>query len=140
MPAPDCVFCAIVAGATPAHIVLDRPETLAFLDQRPVFPGHVLVIPKTHYETLADLPTKAIPNLFEAVQDLSRAVQAAAKADGTFVANNNTVSKSVPHLHVHVVPRKRKDGLRGFFWPRQKYAGDDEMDQIAAEIRTALDP
>jgi histidine triad (HIT) family protein len=136
----DCVFCAIRDGRTPAHVVLDRPDTLAFLDQRPVFPGHVLAIPRTHYETLADLPTAEIPNLFGAVQDLAQAVQRAMQADGTFVANNNVVSQSVPHLHVHIVPRRRKDGLRGFFWPRQKYAGDDEMASVAARIRKALDP
>ena len=135
----DCVFCAIRDGTTSAHIVLDRADTLAFLDLRPVFKGHVLVIPKTHYETLADLPTAQLPPLFEAVQDLSHAIPTALQADGTFVANNNVVSQSVPHLHVHVVPRRRKDGLRGFFWPRQKYDSDEEATAVAEAIRAALD-
>src|SRR3954452_14597443 len=138
MVGKPCVFCAIRDGTMPAHIVLDRPDTLAFLDARPVFPGHVLVIPKRHYETLADLPTNEIPALFEAVQDLSRAVPEATASDGTFVANNNVVSQSVPHLHVHVVPRRRKDGLRGFFWPRQRYADEAEADAVAARIRGVL--
>src|SRR2546421_13120302 len=105
--ADTCVFCAIRDGTTQAHIVLDRPETLAFLDARPVFPGHVLVIPKQHYETLADLPKPLLQPLFEAVQDPTRAVPQATTRDGTFVAHNNLVSQSVPHLHVHVLPPTR---------------------------------
>jgi len=136
----DCVFCAIRDGETSAHIVLDRPDSLAFLDARPVFPGHVLVIPKRHVVTLADLPEDLLAPLFTAVQDLSRAVPAAMDGDGSFVANNNVVSQSVPHLHIHVVPRKRKDGLRGFFWPRQKYESESAMADTAARIRTALGP
>ena len=115
-----CVFCAIVAGATPAHIVAGDDDTLAFLDVRPVFPGHVLLVPRDHYDTLGDLPPALVAPLFAAAQRLALAVQAGMEADGTFVAINNTVSQSVPHLHVHVVPRRRKDGLRGFFWPRQR--------------------
>jgi histidine triad (HIT) family protein len=134
----DCVFCAIVAGATPAHVVHGDDATLAFLDVRPVFPGHVLLVPRDHFETLTDLPPALLPALFGAAQRLAGAVQAAMEALGTFVAMNNTVSQSVPHLHVHVVPRRRKDGLRGFFWPRQRYAGDDEMGDVAARIRGAL--
>ena len=136
----DCVFCAIRDRTIDAHIVLERPDLVAFLDARPVFPGHVLVIPRLHVETLADLPHELLTPFFGAVQDLSRAVQTAMESDGSFVANNNVVSQSVPHLHVHVVPRKRKDGLRGFFWPRQKYENEAAMAEVAARIRTALAP
>jgi histidine triad (HIT) family protein len=134
----DCVFCRIRDGATAAHLVLDEADVLAFLDQRPLFPGHVLVIPRTHHETLMDVRPGDLGTLMAATQRLARAVQAAMRADGVFVAVNNVVSQSVPHLHVHVVPRRRKDGLRGFFWPRQKYAGDDEMAAVAASIRDVL--
>ena len=115
-----CVFCSIVAGATSAHVALDEPETLAFLDTRPVFKGHVLVVPRAHHETLADLPPALLPVLFGAVQRLSAAVPAALDAAGTFVCANNVVSQSVPHLHVHVIPRRFRDGLRGFLWPRTR--------------------
>jgi histidine triad (HIT) family protein len=135
---PDCAFCAIVAGDTPAHVVHDNDATLAFLDLRPVFPGHVLLVPRDHYETLTDLPPALVAPLFTAVQRIAAGVQAAMEAHGTFVAMNNTVSQSVPHLHVHVVPRRRKDGLRGFFWPRQRYAGEEEMEEVAARIRASV--
>ena len=131
----DCVFCSIVAGDTPAHVVWSDEATLAFLDVRPVFPGHVLLVPRDHHETLTDLPPALVDPLFVAARRLAGAVQAAMDAHGTFVAMNNTVSQSVPHLHVHVVPRRRKDGLRGFFWPRQRYAGDEEMAEVAQRIR-----
>jgi histidine triad (HIT) family protein len=134
----NCVFCRIRDGELPAEIVLDEPDVFAFLDARPVFPGHVLVMPKAHYETLPDLPPELISPLFGAVQRLCVAVPAALGADGTFVGINNVVSQSVPHLHVHVVPRVRKDGLRGFFWPRQKYDSDERMAEIAEAIRAAL--
>jgi histidine triad (HIT) family protein len=133
-----CVFCAIVAGTTPAHVVHADEHTLAFLDVRPVFPGHVLLVPREHHETLTDLPPAMLDPLFGVAQRLAGALQAAMDAHGTFVAMNNTVSQSVPHLHVHVVPRRRKDGLRGFFWPRQRYAGEDEMAEIATRIRDVL--
>ncbi len=133
----DCVFCAIVAGDTPAHVVASDEATIAFLDTRPVFPGHVLLVPREHHETLADLPPGLLAPLFEAAQRLARAVESGMDAHGTFVAMNNRVSQSVPHLHVHVVPRRRKDGLRGFFWPRQHYGSDDEMAEVAARIRAA---
>jgi histidine triad (HIT) family protein len=133
----DCVFCSIVAGDTPAHVVASDDATLAFLDARPVFPGHALLVPRAHYETFADLPPDLIAPLFDAAQRLSRAVEAAMDAHGTFVAMNNRVSQSVPHLHVHVVPRRRKDGLRGFFWPRQRYTDDADMAAVAARIRAA---
>ena len=133
----DCVFCAIVAGDVPAHVVASDDATMAFLDSRPVFPGHVLLVPKEHHETLADLPPALVPALFGAAQRLARAVERGMDAHGTFVAMNNRVSQSVPHLHVHLVPRRRKDGLRGFFWPRQRYADEEEMAVVAARIRAA---
>lgn len=142
LPAPlsavDCVFCAIVAGDAPAHVVASDEATVAFLDLRPVFPGHVLLVPRQHHETLTDLPPAQVGPLFSAAQRLARAVEAGMGAHGTFVAVNNRVSQSVPHLHVHIVPRRRKDGLRGFFWPRQRYAGDDEMAEVAARIRAEV--
>jgi histidine triad (HIT) family protein len=134
----DCVFCDIVAGDTAAHVVASDEVTVAFLDARPVFPGHVLLVPRDHHETLADVPPALIGPLFGAAQRLARAVEAGMDAHGTFVAVNNTVSQSVPHLHVHIVPRRRKDGLRGFFWPRQRYADDAEMAAAAARISAAL--
>lgn len=132
-----CVFCEIVRGETPAHVVFEDDLTLAFLDVRPVFEGHTLLVPKAHHETLADLPDALIGPLFTNARLLSRAVVQAMDAVGTFVAMNNKVSQSVPHLHVHVVPRRPKDGLKGFFWPRRKYAGDDAMKAVAESIRTA---
>ena len=134
----DCVFCRIAAGEVPADFVLDDDEFVAFLDARPVFKGHVLVMPRRHYVTLADLPVPAVGPLFERVRLISAAVPAALGAQGTFVALNNTVSQSVPHLHVHVVPRTRGDGLRGFFWPRQRYATEEEAADYARRIRDAL--
>jgi histidine triad (HIT) family protein len=135
----DCTFCRIVAGELPAHVVLDDEACLAFLDVRPVFPGHVLLVPKAHHETLVDLPAELVEPLFARARRLAAAVPEAMDATGTFVAVNNKVSQSVPHLHVHVVPRRPKDGLKGFFWPRHRYeGGDDEMAAVAARIRTAL--
>ena len=134
----DCLFCSIVAGETPAAIVLDTPAVVAFLDHRPLFPGHTLVVPRAHFETLRDLdgPTRDV--LFAEVQRVAAAVQDAMGAQGSFVALNNVVSQSVPHVHVHAVPRNRKDGLRGFFWPRTRYADDAEMEAAAQAIRAAL--
>ena len=133
-----CVFCGIAEGSVPASVVLSSDDVVAFLDVRPVFPGHVLIVPRAHVETLVDLPSGLLPVLFGVVQRVAAAVVAGLEADGSFVAVNNVVSQSVPHLHVHVVPRRRKDGLRGFFWPRQKYADDAEMAAVAASIRSAL--
>jgi histidine triad (HIT) family protein len=116
-----CLFCSIVAGDTPATIVASDDEIVAFLDIRPLFPGHVLIVPRGHVETLADLPLERVGPFFERVQLMTRAVEEAMAAQGTFVAINNRVSQSVPHLHVHVVPRTKGDGLKGFFWPRTKY-------------------
>lgn len=134
-----CVFCEIARGGSPAHIVLQDDVVTAFLDLRPVFPGHVLVVPRDHHETLTDLPDELIEPFFKRVRLLAGAVQSAMGAEGTFVAMNNKVSQSVPHLHAHIVPRKRKDGLRGFFWPRKRYSGDDEMSAVAERIRMAVD-
>jgi histidine triad (HIT) family protein len=133
-----CVFCAIVAGEVSAHLVLDDPAAVAFLDTRPLFPGHALLVPRAHHETLADLPLDQVGPLFERTQRLAAAVQEATGAAGSFVAMNNTVSQSVPHLHVHVVPRNRRDGLRGFFWPRTTYRDDAHAAEVAASIRAAL--
>jgi histidine triad (HIT) family protein len=135
-----CLFCSIVARETPAVIVLDTPEVVAFLDHRPLFPGHTLVAPRRHVETLRDLDDATRDVLFAEVQRVAAAVQDAMGAQGSFVAMNNVVSQSVPHLHVHVVPRRRKDGLRGFFWPRERYADDAEAEAYAARIREALGP
>jgi histidine triad (HIT) family protein len=134
----SCLFCSIAAGATPAHVVLDTDDVLAFLDHRPVFKGHVLVIPKLHVVTLPELPAQLLPAVFGAVQRIGEAIQVGLGADGHWVAINNIVSQAVPHLHVHVVPRSRKDGLRGFFWPRVRYTDDDEMSTVAATIVGAL--
>lgn len=133
-----CRFCSIVLDTSQAHIVLDEGGSLAFLDHRPLFAGHTLLVPKDHFETLADLPADQIQEFFGHAQKLAIAVEGAMGAQGTFVAVNNRVSQSVPHLHIHVVPRRRKDGLRGFFWPRTKYRDDDHMAETAAGIRAAL--
>ena len=133
-----CVFCDIVQGAIPSWFVFEDEHAVAFLDARPLFPGHTLLIPRRHYETLADLPPELVTPLFENAQSLSLAVQSAMGAEGTFVAINNHVSQSVPHLHVHIVPRTKGDGLKGFFWPRRKYR--DEAEAIAARdaVRAAV--
>ena len=133
-----CLFCDIASGAAPAHVVLDEPEVLGFLDLRPVFKGHVLVIPRRHIETLPEVPRELLGPLFGAVQRCATAVVEGLGAQGSWVAQNNVVSQAVPHVHVHVVPRTKGDGLRGFFWPRQKYEGDEEMGEYAARLRAAL--
>jgi histidine triad (HIT) family protein len=135
---PGCPFCAIIAGGERGHVVLDEESVIAFLDVRPVFPGHCLVVPKVHHETLGDLPADLLAPVFGAVQRVGVAVERAMEAHGTFVGVNNKVSQSVPHVHVHVVPRRFKDGLRGFFWPRQPYESEGVMDATAAAIRDAL--
>jgi histidine triad (HIT) family protein len=135
-----CAFCDVVSGKLAVHVVFEDDISLAFLDHRPLFAGHSLLIPKQHFGTLADLPEPLIARYFSNVQRLARAIEAALEADGTFVAINNKVSQSVPHLHTHIVPRKPKDGLRGFFWPRTRYGGEEEMAATAALIRGALDP
>lgn len=138
MSAKACVFCAVVAGTTPAHVVLDDDVALAFLDVKPLFHGHVLVVPRAHVVTLPELPEDTVGPLFARVRKLARAVPDALGAQGSFVAMNNVVSQSVAHLHVHVVPRTKGDGLKGFFWPRTKYADDGQMAEVTARIRAAL--
>lgn len=133
-----CVFCEIVKGERPAHVVLDAPDAMAFLDARPLFKGHTLLVPRTHYETLTDLPGESLGPFFGHAQRLASAMESVLGAAGSFVALNNRVSQSVPHLHVHVVPRNRKDGLRGFFWPRQKYDSDAEAAEYATRLSNAL--
>jgi histidine triad (HIT) family protein len=131
----DCLFCRIVAGSEPAHLVFEDETTIAFLDTRPLFPGHSLLVPREHHETLWDLPDTLVAPLFANAKLLSAAVREAMEAQGAFVALNNVVSQSVPHLHVHIAPRNRKDGLRGFFWPRRKYRDEAEAEVVAARIR-----
>jgi histidine triad (HIT) family protein len=137
-PHPDCRFCQIIAGDEPSEVVFEDERTLAFLDNRPLFAGHSLLVPRDHYETLADLPDDLIAPLFANARLLSAAIPKAVRKPGSFVALNNVVSQSVPHLHVHVVPRKPKDGLRGFFWPRTKYESEDQMREVAERVRRAV--
>jgi len=135
---PNCAFCRIVTGANDdAIVVLDDRHTLAFLDHRPLFPGHSLLIPRDHIETLPDLPDELLGELFSNARLLARAMEEGLGAEGSFVAINNRVSQSVPHLHVHVAPRRRKDGLRGFFWPRQKYR-DEQAEEVAERLRETI--
>jgi len=133
-----CLFCRVISGDLPAHVVYEDALTVAFLDHRPLFPGHALVVPRAHVETLLDLPPAAVAPLFAGVQVLARAVERGLGAAGSFVAVNNRVSQSVPHLHVHVVPRRPKDGLKGFFWPRGHYRDEAEAADIAARLRAAV--
>ncbi|HEV8626691.1 MAG TPA: HIT family protein [Acidimicrobiia bacterium] len=140
MPAA-CEFCDIAAGdpAACAHVVYSDPDIVAFLDHRPVFKGHTLVIPRQHVVTLPELPDALLVPVFSVARLVATAMEAGFGADGTFVATNNRISQSVAHLHVHVVPRHRKDGLRGFFWPRQKYASAEEAAEVAARVRAAIE-
>lgn len=134
----SCIFCEIVEGRVSAEVVWRGEGALAFLDHRPLFPGHVLLIPDHHIATLSDLPTGEIGPFFAAAQRVERAVTEALNAEGSFVAINNHVSQSVPHLHLHLVPRRKGDGLKGFFWPRHKYESDEHMKEIAGKIRARL--
>ena len=136
--AAGCLFCQIASKAAPSPIVFEDEQALAFLDHRPLFPGHCLLIPKAHYETLGDLPGSIIAPLFTAAQRLSRAVESGMRAGGSFLAINNRVSQSVPHLHVHIVPRSKKDGLKGFFWPRRPYASPEAAREAQQAIVDAL--
>ena len=133
----DCLFCRIVSGEADAHRVVETPDVVGFLDVRPVFKGHVLLVPREHVVTLPDLPEALIVPLFSTAQRVADALTSGLGAQGTFVAMNNIVSQSVPHLHVHVVPRTKGDGLRGFFWPRTKY-DEGEAETFATTIREAL--
>lgn len=133
-----CVFCEIIKGERPAYVVLDEPDAVAFLDTRPLFKGHTLLVPREHYETLTDLPAELVGPFFQLAQRLAGAMESTLDAAGSFVAMNNRISQSVPHLHVHVVPRNRKDGLRGFFWPRGKYESDAEAADYASRLAEAM--
>ncbi|HEY3826512.1 MAG TPA: HIT family protein [Bryobacteraceae bacterium] len=133
-----CVFCDIVSGKIPAEIIWRDENSVAFLDQRPLFPGHILLIPTAHVDTLADLPPEQTGPLFQTAQKLTLAVERALEAEGTFVAINNRVSQSVPHLHIHIVPRRKGDGLKGFFWPRRAYESSEHLRETAERIRKAI--
>lgn len=135
----DCIFCAIAAGEHAAHRVFEDEAVVAFLDARPLFPGHVLVVPRGHVETLTDLPHADVGPFFLRVQRITSAVERGMSAAGSFVAANNRVSQSVPHLHVHVVPRRPQDGLRGFFWPRTRYPDEAQAAEVARRLRAELD-
>ena len=136
---PPCVFCRIVAGDAPAHVAFEDEVAVGFLDIRPLFRGHVLLVPRDHVGTLPDLPAEQVGPLFERARRLAAAMVDALGAQGSFVALNNTVSQSVPHLHVHVVPRTKGDGLRGFFWPRTTYDDEAQAAETAARIRAAVE-
>ena len=136
--ASECGFCRIVAGEVAAATVLEDEVSMAFLDHRPLFPGHCLLVPKSHYETLADLPLAQVGPLFTVAQRVARAMEDGLAAEGSFVAVNNRVSQSVAHLHIHVVPRRKKDGLKGFFWPRGRYATALEMETVRATLEDAV--
>ncbi len=138
MSQSSCLFCQVVSGELAARLVFEDQLSIGFLDHRPVFPGHCLLVPKEHYETLADLPNNLIGPVFKNVQLLARAIETAMQAQGTFVAVNNRVSQSVPHFHVHIVPRRRKDGLKGFFWPRHPYRSDEEANLVQSAIRERI--
>jgi histidine triad (HIT) family protein len=134
----SCIFCRIIGGDVASHIVFEDDVTLAFLDHRPLFPGHCLLVPKNHYETLLDLPTALLTPLMANTQLLAGAVERGLEAHGSFIAINNRVSQSVPHLHVHVVPRRRKDGLKGFFWPRHPYKDEASLVAVQQSLRLTI--
>ncbi len=134
----NCLFCGIISGEVNATLVFQDKLCVAFLDHRPLFPGHCLLVPRNHFETLSDLPTELVGPFFQNVQLLTRAIEVALEADGSFVAMNNRVSQSVPHLHVHIVPRRKKDGLKGFFWPRNKYEGEAHILGVQKSIQDAI--
>jgi histidine triad (HIT) family protein len=136
---PSCTFCGIVRAELASFVVFEDEASLAFLDRRPLFHGHSLLVPRGHYATLADLPEALVAPLFSNARLLARAIEQSMAAEGSFVALNNRVSQSVPHLHVHVVPRRRRDGLRGFFWPRTKYRNDAQMETVRDAIRAEVE-
>ncbi len=133
-----CVFCSIVKGELESHIVFRDENSMAFLDSKPLFPGHCLLIPIVHYETLSDLPADQVGPLLVNARLVATAVEKAMSADGSFVAMNNMVSQSVPHLHIHIVPRRKNDGLRGFFWPRQNYSSPEAIGEVQKAIENAI--
>jgi histidine triad (HIT) family protein len=132
------MFCRIIGGEVSSYTVLEDDVTLAFLDHRPLFPGHCLLVPKTHYGTLLDLPAALLTPLMANAQLLARAVERGLEAHGSFIAINNRISQSVPHLHIHVVPRRRKDGLKGFFWPRQPYKDEGSIAAVQQTLRVTI--
>ena len=134
----DCPFCKIVRSEVQSYNVFEDDLSLAFLDKRPLFPGHCLLIPKSHYETLIDLPASLVAPLFQNAQLLAHAMEKGLQAEGTFVAINNRISQSVPHLHIHIVPRRQKDGLKGFFWPRQHYKDEATILSIQSTLRSTI--
>lgn len=138
LTAEDCIFDRVVSGQVKAHMVLEEPLFVAFLDHRPVFDGHVLVVPKAHYPTLAELPPALLGPLLDAGRRVAAAQLAVLGSNGAFFALNEVVSQSVPHVHLHVVPRRFGDGLRGFLWPRHHYESEDAADELAARLRAAL--
>jgi histidine triad (HIT) family protein len=133
-----CTFCKIIAAEQDSYRVLEDEDSVAFLDRRPLFPGHTLLVPRSHYETLIDLPADLMSPLFMNARFLAEAMEQALGAEGSFVAINNRISQSVPHLHIHVVPRKKKDGLKGFFWPRQAYADEAEIARVQQALQAAI--
>jgi histidine triad (HIT) family protein len=135
----DCVFCQIASGKAAAPIVFEDDHSVAFLDHRPLFPGHCLLIPRLHFETIGDLPASQIEPLFATARLLCVAVEKALGAQGSFLAVNNRVSQSVPHVHIHIVPRRQKDGLRGFFWPRTKYRDESDLETVRVSLRDVID-
>ena len=135
----ECAFCRMIRGETPTPVVYQSDVAFAFLDHRPLFRGHCLVVPRRHLETLTDVPADLLGPFFAEVQLMAAAVQTAMNAQGTFVAMNNRVSQSVPHLHVHVVPRNRRDGLRGFFWPRTRYDDADELETVRSLVERTVE-
>ena len=134
----SCIFCEIAAGNIPSQVVLEDETSLTFLDNRPLFPGHCLLVPKKHVEVLSDLPAAQVGPLFENAQLLSRAMETGLGADGSFIAINNRISQSVPHLHIHVVPRRKKDGLKGFFWPRNPYKSEEHSNDARDKLKSAI--
>ena len=134
---PSCAFCKIVRNEDGFRVFEDE-DTIAFLDHRPLFPGHCLLIPRSHFETIQDLPDSLLAPLFANVRMLSTAVDLGMHAEGTLIAANNRVSQSVPHFHVHIVPRNKGDGLKGFFWPRRKYKSSEEIDGVLCALRAAI--
>ena len=133
-----CTFCRVIRGQVQSYIVFEDEASLAFLDHRPLFPGHCLLVPRDHYETLVDLSAALIPPLFTHAQLLARAVEQSLEADGSFVAINNCISQSVPHLHIHIVPRRKKDGLKGFFWPRQPHKDQETTLKMQKILRSGI--
>ena len=134
---PNCAFCKIVRNNDGLRVFEDE-HTVAFLDHRPLFPGHCLLIPRSHFVTIQDLPDALLAPLFANVRMLSAAIELGMHAEGTFIASNNRVSQSVPHFHMHIVPRSKGDGLKGFFWPRRKYKSAEEIDEVLDALRAAI--